>query len=106
MTEQKPTPTKVDCIAWVWVLLIIIISVIAVVVSNPSRDRFDRMKNISKEICENNSLLYGSFSGDTIICKTNQTFVGEHYNMTAPVFEIKIQPDWDYYLNEQGDDDE
>ncbi len=53
---------------------------------------------IAKEICLNNSLMFGELKSDgSVICKTNNTFYGEHYNMTAPAFEIKIDVDWEHY---------
>jgi len=75
----------------------VILAITLVLVWVSSGLHYDQKEAIGKDICKNNSLVYGTLSGDTIICKTNQSYVGEHYNITAPVFELKVKVDWDYY---------
>ena len=58
----------------------------------------DPRTEIGESICHDNSFMFGGISSNgTLICKTNATFISDHYNMTAPVFEITIQVDWGYY---------
>jgi len=90
--------TKDFVLGVVLVIVCIALIVVADMIDKPAQLK----KDIGKEICQNNSLSYvGVFATtltqDELRCQTNQSVIGDHYNMTADPLIIHVKVDWNHY---------
>jgi len=83
-------------------IVIVIFTIALVVVADWVNKPAQLKKEIGKQICQNNSLSFvgvfaTSLTQDELRCQTNQSVIGDHYNMTADPLIIHIKIDWNYY---------
>jgi UDP-N-acetylglucosamine enolpyruvyl transferase len=102
MEKPKLINDKKDQISTSTILIlvaIVVITIMALIVTEPMRVNYEKIKNVGISICENLSFIYLNYDSNTkeVVCRTNVTYPQEHFNITPEQLIIRIEVDWAYY---------
>lgn len=90
------------------VVIIGALTLLLVLATGGMRERQAQQEQIGKELCEKHNFIYKQINllDKTIVCLSNITYNGDHYNITPETLTITIKPDWDYYTLKKVDNNE